>query len=216
MNIEFARQQMVEQQVRAWDVFDSGVLKVLTDTPREQFVSPEFRHLAFAEAEIPIGHGQFMMTPMLEGRTLQALKLLPSERVLEIGTGSGFLSACLARLAEALVSVDIFPDLSEAAAAKLDAVGIGNATLLTMDATKELPDGPFDAIAVTGSLPLFDSRYFEALKPGGRLFVIVGNAPVMDAQIIVRGADDLPQVESLLETNVLPLLNAARPPAFQF
>ncbi|MGH8192901.1 MAG: protein-L-isoaspartate O-methyltransferase family protein [Woeseiaceae bacterium] len=216
MDSEFARQQMVAQQIRAWEVFDPRVLSVVAEVPRERFVPPGFSHLAFADTEIPLGRGQYMMTPTVEGRVLQALKLAPDDSVLEIGTGSGFLSACLARLAHSVVSVDIFPDLTETAAGNLAAAGIENVTLATLDATRELPRGPFNAIAVTGSLPLFDTRFYEVLKPEGRLFVIVGNAPVMEAQVLVRGADDLPEVTSLFETNVPPLLNAAALPAFHF
>lgn len=216
MNVEFARQQMVAQQVRAWEVFDSRVLRIMETTPRERFVPAEFAELAFADTEIPLAHGQYMMTPTLEGRLLQALKLLPTDRVLEIGTGSGFLSACLGRLAQSVVSIEIFPDLTETAARKHADVGIDNVSVLTMDAARELPEGTFDAIAVTASLPLFDARFLEPLKPGGRLFVIVGPAPIMDAQIIVRRNDGRPEVTTLFETNVLPMLHAASPPAFQF
>lgn len=216
MDAEFARQQMVAQQVRAWEVFDPRVLDVLAKVPREHFVPAEFLDLAFADTEIPLGRGQFMMTPTIEGRLLQALNLVPDDSVLEIGTGSGFLSACIARLAHSVVSVEIFPDLAASAGRKLSDAGIDNVSLVTMDAARELPDGKFDAIAITGSLPLFDTRFFEALKPQGRLFVIVGNAPVMDAQVIVRGTDDLPEVTSLFETNVVPLLNAAALSAFHF
>lgn len=216
MNTEFARRQMVAQQIRAWDVFDPLVLDVFAAVPREQFVPQGFAELAFADTEIPLGHGQFMMTPTVEGRLLQALGLNPDDSVLEIGTGSGFVSACIARLARSLVSVDIFPDMTEAAAQRLSDAGIDNVSLATMDAARELPEGQFDAIAVTASLPMFDARFFEALKPEGRLFVVVGNVPIMDAQLVVRGADDLPQVTTLFETNVLPLLHAAAPPAFHF
>lgn len=216
MNIEFARRQMVAQQVRAWEVFDSRVLGIMETTPREQFVPAAFAELAFADTEIPLGHGQYMMTPTLEGRLLQALKLLPGDRVLEIGTGSGYLSACLAGLAQSVVSVDIFTDLTEAAGRKHAELGIDNVRLLTIDAARELPEGTFDVIAVTASLPLFDTRFLAPLKPGGRLFVIVGSAPIMDAQLVVRRADDRPETTSLFETNVLPMLHAASPPAFQF
>lgn len=216
MNTEFARTQMVAQQVRVWEVFDERVLDVLKDVPRERFVPPAWRALAFAEAPIPLGQGQFMMPPSLEGRLLQALGLSPADDVLEIGTGSGFLTACLARLARSVVSVDVFPEFREQAGEKLAALGIENVRLLTMDATRELPEGPFDAIAVTGSLPLFDSRFVDILKPGGRLFVITGSPPVMEAQLVVRGANERLEVTSLFETNVPPLVNAPSPPAFQF
>lgn len=225
MNTEFARTQMVAQQIRGWEVFDERVLDVLTRVPREHFVPSRYRSLAFAETKIPLPHGQFMMPPTIEGRLLQALSLTPADEVLEIGTGSGFLTACLARLAKSVVSVEIFADLSERAGEKLEALGIGNVTLKTMDAMRELPQGfqglhgfqePFDAIAVTGSLPLFDTRFVEALKPAGRLFVITGSAPVMQAELVVRGEDGGPQATALFETNVLPLVNAPTPPAFRF
>ncbi len=216
MNTEFARTQMVAQQVRGWEVLDQRVLDVLASVPREHFVPEAYRKLAFAEAAIPLGHGQFMMPPSLEGRMLQALELTPADEVLEIGTGSGFIAACLSRLGKSVVSVDIFPEFIAAAGERLAALGIDNVELLTMDATRELPEGTFDAVAVTGSLPLFDTRFVEILKPGGRLFVITGSPPVMEAQLVVREAGDRPQVTSLFETNVPPLINAPAPPAFRF
>ncbi len=214
--IEFARQQMVAQQIRGWDVFDTRILEAMSEVPRERFVPPAFASLAFAETQIPLGHDQYMMTPSVEGRLLQALKLLPEDDVLEIGTGSGFLAACLARLAHSVTTIDIFSDFTSAAAGRLADLGVQNVTVRTMDAASELPEGPFDAIAVTASLPLFDPRFLEPLSPGGRLFAIVGNPPVMEAQIIVRGPDGRPQVTALFETNVPPLLNAPVPPAFRF
>lgn len=216
MNTELARRQMVEQQVRTFDVFDANVLEVLGELPREDFVPPGFRDLAFADTSIPLKHGQFMMTPIVEGRLLQLLALRPGDHVLEIGTGSGFLCACLARLAQSVVSVDIFPDFTEGAGAILRNLGMENVTLETMDATERLPDGKFDAIAVTASSPLFDNRFFEALKPGGRLFVITGGAPVMEAQLVVRGPSGERQVTRAFETRVKPLINAKTPPAFRF
>lgn len=216
MKTELARRQMVDQQIRTFEVFDKRVLNVLTEMPREEFVPPPFVDLAFAETKIPLGHGQFMMTPTVEGRLLQSLALRPEDEVLEIGTGSGFLCACLAKLARAVTSVDIFEDFTETAGKKLAHAGLDNVSLFTMDATKSLPAGKFDAIAVTGSCPLMDPRFFNALKPGGRLFVIAGLPPVMEAQLITKGADQEPEVTSLFETNVLPLINAPAPPAFRF
>jgi protein-L-isoaspartate(D-aspartate) O-methyltransferase len=216
MNTEFARRQMVGQQIRTFEVFDARVLDVLGELPREEFVPAGYRELAFADTKIPLQHGQFMMTPTIEGRLLQLLALGQEDDVLEIGTGSGFLCACLARLARSVSSVDIFPDFAMDAAARLKNVGIENATLATMDATRELPPGRFDAIAVTASCPIFDVRFFDALKPGGRLFVIVGSPPVMDARLVVREPDGSQKVTSVFETNVLPLINAAAPPPFRF
>jgi protein-L-isoaspartate(D-aspartate) O-methyltransferase len=216
MNTEFARRQMVGQQIRTLEVFDARVLDVLGDLQREEFVPAGYRDLAFADTEIPLKHGQFMMTPTIEGRLLQLLAPGKEDDVLEIGTGSGFLAACLARLARTVLSVDIFPDFTIHAAATLKNVGIENATLATMDATRELPPGTFDAIAITASCPIFDARFFDALKPGGRLFVIVGSPPVMDARLVVRESDGSQKVTSVFETNVLPLINAAAPPPFRF
>ena len=182
MNIDFARRQMVEQQVRTSDVFDAAVLNVLNSVPREQFVAAGYEALAFADTELPIGHGQLMMTPAVEGKLLQALAIQPGDRVLEIGTGSGFLTACLARLANSVTSVDIYDDFLESAAANLADSGIGNFELANMDATRTLPEGSFDAIAVTGSVQRYDPRYAAALTPGGRLFIVVGTASSMDSR----------------------------------
>ena len=216
MNIDFARQQMVRQQVRAWEVYDSGILSVLQQVPREQFVPSGFEPIAFADTEIPIGHGQCMMTPTLEGRLLQSLRLKKSDNVLEIGTGSGFLAACLGRLAKSVTSIEIFADFLDSAAASLEDTGIHNVELLSMDATRELPDQHYDAIAVTGSMPVFDPRLVMALKPAGRLFVVVGEAPVMDARLVERTGENDWHSESLFETELAPLLNVAEPTAFSF
>lgn len=216
MNIDFARQQMVEQQVRAWDVLDPDILNVLRKVPREQFVPPGFETLAFADTEIPIGHGQSMMTPTLEGRVLQALELDASDSVLEIGTGSGFLTACLARLAGQVTSIDIHDDFLKSATDNLEDSGIENVELLNMDATKDLPDGQFDAIAVTGSIQEFDPRFVMALAPEGRLFVVVGDEPAMDARLIRRSSESEWETTSLFETVLTPLVHGALPPQFLF
>jgi len=215
MDIDYARQQMVDQQIRAWDVFDEDVLEVLRTTPRESYVPAGSESLAFAETEIPIGHGQFMMTPTVEGRLLQALELDCAASVLEIGTGTGFLTACLAALAGSVTSVDIFDDFIESAGKHLDKAGIDNVELACMDATQALPDGRYDAVAVTGSVERFDTRYVDALAPGGRLFIVVGQPPVMDARLLRRTEDGWSS-ESLFETCLTPLINGALPPQFEF
>lgn len=216
MNTDFSRQQMVDQQVRAWEVLDPDVLDVLKTVPRELFVPAGFRSLAFADTEIPIGHGQFMMTPTLEGRVLQSLDLARTDRALEIGTGTGFLAACLARLTDSVTSVDIYEDFTALAAANLERAEINNVSLLTMDATRELPEGSFDAIAVTGSIQVFDPRLVMALEPGGRLFVVVGDPPVMEARRVRRtGQNDWESV-TLFETRLTPLVNGRKPPQFSF
>ena len=216
MNIDFARQQMIDQQVRAWTVLEPSVLDVLTVTPREQFVPRAYESLAFADTEIPLGHSQSMMTPTVEGRVLQALELGKNDSVLEIGTGSGFLTACLARLCKAVTSIDIYGDFIERAARSLDDSGINNVTLMTMDATQELPDARFDAIAVTGSIQTLDNRFINALLPGGRLFVVVGTAPVMEASLFRRTGDKDWRGDSLFETQLAPLVNGMLPPQFSF
>jgi protein-L-isoaspartate(D-aspartate) O-methyltransferase len=216
MNSDFARHQMVDQQVRAWEVLDPDVLDVLKALPREQFVPTGYESLAFADTEIPIGHGQVMMTPTIEGRVLQALAPQSGERILEVGTGTGFLAACLARLSTSVTSVDIFADFLKTAAANLEDSGIDNVELLEMDATRSLPDDQFDAIAVTGSIETFDPRFVMALKPGGRLFVVVGRQPVMDARLVTRSGENDWVSESLFETCLRPLVNGALPPQFSF
>lgn len=217
MNTDIARLNMIEQQVRAWDVLDPHVLEVLAEVPREQFVPREYASLAFAETQIPIGHGERMMLPSVEGRILQALDLDGDERILEVGTGSGFLTACLATLGGHVTSIDIHDDFLKRAAEHLADNGIDNVELMKMDATRELPDGGFDAIAVTGSLQLFDARFVDALNEGGRLFVVVGDPPVMDARLVSRppGSNEW-QTESLFETDLAPLVNGALPPQFSF
>ena len=216
MDTDFARQQMVDQQVRAWDVLHPDVLQVLKNIPREQFVPTGYEALAFADTEIPIGHDQFMMTPTLVGRLLQALKPTSSDKVLEIGTGSGFLAACLARLSDSVTSVDIHDDFLETAKVNLEDSGISNVTLLSMDAMRELPDEKFDVVAVTGSIEDFDPRFVDALNPGGRLFVVVGSGHAMDARLITRTGDNDWQSESLFETVLAPLVNGSKPPQFLF
>jgi protein-L-isoaspartate(D-aspartate) O-methyltransferase len=216
MNIELARQQMVQQQVRTWDVFDTAILSVLSSVPREQFVPAGLESLAFAETELPLRHGQLMMTPNVEGRMLQALDIKPSDKVLEIGTGSGFITACLARLAKSVTSIDLYEDFQKTAAADLADSGISNFDLQVMDATQQLPDGKFDVIAVTGSIQKFDPRLVMALTDGGRLFVVVGSSPNMDARLVRRTGENDWQTTSLFETQLPALVNAGLAPQFSF
>ncbi len=216
MNIDFARRQMVNQQVRGWNVYDEDVLSTLRELPREQFVPPEYKALAFADTEIAIGHGEHMMSPTVEGRVLQALGLRGDERVLEVGTGSGFVTACLAKLSAEVTSIDIHDDFLRRAAASLSECGIGNIELRRMNAMEELPGGGFDAIAVTGSLQSFDPRFVDALNPGGKLFVVVGDAPAMEAKLVIRTDENDWETVSLFETTLAPLVNGALPPQFSF
>jgi protein-L-isoaspartate(D-aspartate) O-methyltransferase len=205
---------MLGQQLRAWEVLDDRVLRAVEQTPRERFVPEEYRELAFADTEIPIGRGQCMMATKIEGRLLQALQIEPIDDVLEVGTGTGFLTACLSRLARSVASVDIFPDFVDAARAKLAQDDVRNAEVRTADAlTLELPEA-FDAIAVTASLPALDDRFVRMLRPQGRLFVVVGRPPVMEARLITRAANGDLLSQDLFETVLTPLINAERPEPF--
>lgn len=216
MNIDYARQQMVQQQVRSWEVLDAAVLGVLAEVPRERFVPDDYRSLAFAETEIPIGHGEFMLTPVMEGRILQALEIEAGASVLEVGTGTGFLTACLASLGAQVTSLDIYGQFLTQARRNLDDLGIDGVEYLEMDATLSLPERTFDAVAVTGSIERFDPRFVQALNPGGRLFVVVGTPPAMEARLVVRDGDSDWRSTALFETVLRPLVNGVEPPEFLF
>jgi protein-L-isoaspartate(D-aspartate) O-methyltransferase len=212
MNIEQARLNMVENQVRPWEVLDGRVLDVLGRVRREDFVAAEHRQLAFADLCLPLGHGDVMMKPVVEGRVLQALELLPSDRVLEIGTGSGFLTACLASLSARVTSVDIHADFIAAATRRLQAAGIAHATLAVGEAVNEWqPDGLFDALVVTGAVHAIPPRWLTWLKPGARALVIRGQSPVQQATLLTHEGAGRYREETLFETD-LPYLTHAEPP----
>jgi protein-L-isoaspartate(D-aspartate) O-methyltransferase len=214
MNFDVARTQMLGQQLRAWEVLDDRVLRAFAETPREDFVPREYRDLAFADTEIPLTKGQAMLAPKVEGRILQALRVEPIDDVLVVGTGSGYLTACLARLAKRVTSVDIFPDFATAAASKLAACGIRNVELKTADALSLSYPGRFDAVAVTASVPALDDHFPSMLRPQGRLFIVVGREPVMEARLITLQPNGTATTESLFETVLAPLINAERPEPF--
>jgi protein-L-isoaspartate(D-aspartate) O-methyltransferase len=214
MNYETARQQMISQQIRAWDVLDERVLEVLGRTLREAFVPETDRDLAFADTEVPLAHGQCMMAPKVEARLLQELAIEAGDEALEIGTGSGYLTACLARLAARVVSLEIFADLAESAGARLARHGIENVEIRDEDATSAAIDARFDVIAVTASVPELSERFIGLLKPGGRLFIVVGRAPVMEAVLVTRHADGSWTEKSLFETVLTPMINADQPEPF--
>ncbi|MFN3751329.1 MAG: protein-L-isoaspartate O-methyltransferase family protein [Thiobacillus sp.] len=217
MDIEQSRFNMVEQQIRPWDVLDQDVLDLLFKVRREDFVPPAHRALAFVDMELPIGHGQKMWTPKLEARTLQELDVQPADRVLEIGTGSGYFTALLASMAAEVVSVDIFPDFTASATQKLRAHGFGNVVLHSGDAARDWPDDAgFDVIVLTGSTPLLSDALVRRLRVGGRLFAITGEAPVMEARLVTCTAPGATRSVNLFETCVAPLVNAPRPAAFVF
>ena len=215
MNSILTRQQMVKQQVRVWDVFDQAVLNVLGNVAREQFVPAGCENVAYADTEIPLPHGQVMLRPIIEGRLLQALALDAGDQVLEVGTGSGYLTACLASMSASVSSIEIHEEFVAAAIRNLETAEIKNASVQCMDAMAELPGGKFDAIAVTGSVPRIDDRFVAALKPGGRLFLVVGEPPVMSALLITHDGGQLQQ-SALFETDIPALQNIAKESVFSF
>ena len=216
LDVNAARRQMIDQQVRAWDVLDLQVLDAMTRVRREEFVPPAYRELAFADMCVPLGHGQSMLAPKLEGRLLQALELKADDAVLEIGTGSGYFAACLGALAREVQSVEIFPELAQSARASLARGDVHNVTVVTADAYSLVEPARYDAVVLTGSLPLYDARFEQYLAEGGRLVVVVGQGPVMEARRITRSAPGEWLRESLFETVMDPLIHAAEPPRFVF
>lgn len=214
MTIDYshARELMVEQQIRPWDVLEIRVLDVLARLPREAFVAESHKALAYADIELPLGFGHKMMKPVIEGRTLQALDLQPGDEVLEIGTGSGYLSACMGELAREVLSLEIQPELATGARARLDAAGLGNNVRIeTADALSWDTERRFDAICVTAAVDTIPSRFTQWLRPGGRLFVIRGQSPVMEAVLVKADGS----TESLFETDIDYLRGAAPAPQFQ-
>jgi protein-L-isoaspartate(D-aspartate) O-methyltransferase len=211
-----ARQQMVDQQIRTWEVLDPRVLDVLAAVPREAFVPQTYRELAFADAPIPIGFGQSMLPPKLQGRILQALGVGAADSILEVGSGTGYLAACLSLLGASTRSIDIHPGLIAASRANLQAVPRAQVQFEVHDAFDAAPLGEYDVVAVTGSLPVYDKRFERALRLGGRLFAVVGTAPVMDA-VLVRRVDESEWIrESLFETVIEPLIGAVAAQKFVF
>ncbi|MGB5441954.1 MAG: protein-L-isoaspartate O-methyltransferase [Gammaproteobacteria bacterium] len=216
-DFEQARFNMIEQQVRTWEVLDQRVLDTMSRIPREDFVPQRYRSLAFADTNIPLGNKQVMMTPKVEGRLLQALRIKPEDSILEVGTGSGYLTACLASLGRHVTSIDIMPDFTTTAADKLAKQGISNTTLETADVANGLNSSEqYDVIAVTGSLPLLQQQFHENLKTSGRLFVITGKLPIMEAMLITRVNRDNWSQETLFETSIPALQHASRPQGFVF
>jgi protein-L-isoaspartate(D-aspartate) O-methyltransferase len=216
MRTEEAREQMIEQQVRAWKVPDERVLAILRLVPREHFVSPQYRFLAFADVAIPLPHAQHMLTPSVAGRLLQALELCGTEHVLEVGTGSGFVTACLAAASLEVHSVEIFADIAQLARANLAGVKVANAQVVTEDALVLHSSTRYEAIALTASLPLYDERWQRQLAIGGRLFVVVGEPPIMEARLVRRLDEERWTSVSLFETIIDPLRNAQHREQFSF
>lgn len=217
MTIDFAkaRETMVEQQVRPWDVFQPRVLETLARLPRERFVADAHRALAYSDLALPIGHGESMLKPVIEGRALEALAIGAGEDVLEIGTGSGYLTACLGALARDVVSLERHADLAEAARGRLQAQAIANVRVETADAFAWDTERRFDAICVGGAVDAVPARFVRWLRPGGRMFVVHGRAPAMEAALVRPAADAGFVVESLFETELPYLAGGAPAPQFR-
>jgi len=217
MNLEQARSNMVEQQIRPWEVIDQDVLDLLYVVPREDFVPLASRNLAFVDMEIPLGEGERMWAPKIEARALQALAVRKTERVLEVGTGSGYLTALLAHRAAQVRSVEIKPTLAAFGRANIERHGVDNVTLETGDAARGWPAGaPYDVIVLTGSLPILPQALLDQLAPGGRLFAVVGEAPIMTAQLVSCLAPGSFRTLGLFETVLAPLENCEQPSRFRF
>jgi protein-L-isoaspartate(D-aspartate) O-methyltransferase len=217
MNIEQARFNMIEQQIRPWDVLDQDVLNLLSIVKRENFVPAAYRNIAFADLEIPLPGGELMLPPRVEARVLQELAIRKHETVLEIGAGSGYMAALLAHRARSVISVEISPELAKLAADNLAANGVANAQVVQGDASRGWSEGaPYDVICVSGGLPVMPQELLEQLKIGGRIAAFVGTAPVMKAQIITRVDEKQFRVSDIFETMVAPLTNALHPSRFKF
>jgi protein-L-isoaspartate(D-aspartate) O-methyltransferase len=217
MDIERARTNMIESQIRTWEVLDQRVLDTLSAVRREEFVPERYRPLAFVDMEIPLGHGEVMLAPKLEARMLQELTLKESDRVLEVGTGSGYMTALLASLAGHVYSVELLSDFSATAAGKLAAHGIANATLEVGDAAQGWSrHAPYDAILLTGSVPVLSPRFRAQLRSGGRLLAVVGDPPVMTARLTTCVTDGAWNETGLFETCIAPLRNVPQPERFVF
>lgn len=217
LDMEQARFNMIEQQIRPCDVSDGRILEVLKHIRREHFVPSDMSELAFADMEIPLGCGASMWQPKLEARTLQELHLSRDDEVLEVGTGSGYLTALLSALAGHVTTVEIVPELGSSAKQKLATNRHDNITFETGDASHGWGMGKsYDVIVLTGSTPVLPEAFQNSLKVGGRLFAIVGDAPVMEAKLVTRVAPDTFEIRDIMETCVAPLQNAEQPDRFVF
>jgi len=215
-DFEQARYNMVEQQIRTWDVLDQRVLDLLFAVKREEFVPPAYRYLALADLEVPLPNGSRMWTPKMEARVIQELMLKENDRVLEIGTGSGYLSALLASEAGDVISVEIDPSTANDARAKLARFGFSNVRVEVGDGARGYGNDVYDVIVLTGSTPLLPERFFDQLAPGGRLFAVVGEPPVMAARLVRVEAPGARASVDLFETLIAPLVNALAPARFEF
>ncbi|MCK4586511.1 MAG: protein-L-isoaspartate O-methyltransferase [Gammaproteobacteria bacterium] len=216
-NIELARSNMIEQQIRPAEVLDQRVLETISDTPREAFVPETYQDLAFSDINVDLGNAEVMMKPIMEARILQALNIQPGDKILEIGTGSGYLTALLAKLGGHVESVEIEPKILEQAKTRLGNQGITNITLVQGDASGGWNQNEaFDVIAITGSFPILPESFQKQLTVGGRMAVIVGESPVMETLLITRAAEDQWVTQALFETDFPALKNVEQPQAFIF
>ena len=220
MDIEQARFNMIEQQIRPWDVLDVDVLKVIEDTPRELFAPMQYQKLAFSDLEIPLDHDQFMMAPKIEARMLQALQIQANDKILEIGTGSGFVTACLSKLGKHVDTVEYYEDLSSHANIALQHQQIRNISFKIGDILDKRflnshLNKQYDVIAITASMPVYNNFLEDYLAENGRMFVVSGKAPVMQAMIINRISDHDFSNINLFETNLQPLIGMQVQPAFE-
>ncbi len=217
MEIEAARYNMISQQIRACDVLDEHLLDILRQTPREEFVPAELKKLAFSDMRLPIGHGQTMMSPVEESKILQALRITENDNILEIGTGTGYMTALLAKLGKQVTSIDIIPEFTHKATKLLTQMQINNVNFLTQDAVDNWgPHAPYDVICVSGSIPEASQSLRSQLTQGGRLFVIVGDAPAMQATLTERTLESHWAETVLFETTISPLIHAVKREPFTF
>lgn len=219
MNFETARHNMIEQQIRPWNVIDPVALDALEAIPRENYVADNLKGSAFSDVELPIGHNQVMLFPKIEAKILQSVQVKQTDNVLEIGTGSGYMTALLAHLAEKVCSIEIYPELSEKAQDKLSAEGFENITLVVDNAEDSeqtiSQHGPYDVVILTGSVPQLPETYKQSLNIGGRLFAVIGTEPVMEATLITRVSSDQYACEVLFETEIPALENMAKADCFE-
>jgi protein-L-isoaspartate(D-aspartate) O-methyltransferase len=216
MQTEFARVQMITQQIRAWDVLDERVLDAMRRTPREIFVPEKYAGLAFADADIPLAPGQHMLPPKIVGRILQALEATPGMRALVVGCGTGYVPGCLSAMGASVRAIEIRPDLAQAARENLRKSGFGQVEVVPGDTFNLDIGSGYAVIAVCGALPLYDDRFAHALAIGGKLFAVVGSSLPQEALLVTRTAEQTWDTTGLFETSVDPLDHARRPERFQF
>ena len=217
LNLDAARVSMIKSQLRTWDVLDDRILELIARSPREDYVPKQYHNLAYVDMSIPLGHGEVMMAPKLEARLLQELEISPTDKILEIGTGSGYMTSLLAAFGRHVISVEILPEFTAAAATKLAHHGVRNITLETGDGARGWDrQKPYDVILLTGSTPILPEAFQESLAIGGRLIAIVGTAPAMDVRRIRRLGEHSFEEKSLFETVVPPLRHALEPSKFVF